>query len=208
MKNVLLALFFTIVFFSAGLLLGAEITHNKQQVFYTVTQDLFLETLSAELEYELWKDNVCQFISENNLDVQLSKLEDRLVHLESISDTKSDEFKQLKIQYFLVEIRHYLLFDKANAECEQKTNLILYFYGDTNCDYCENQGTVLLALRKKYDDVRVYSFDIESESGAVRSLLKLHGISQTPSVVFNGATHSGFIDYAALESLRESAMQS
>jgi glutaredoxin len=201
MRNILIALFFTIVVFSAGLYIGTEVTERKQSVFYSSTQDLFLQTLSAELEFELLKEQPCLFIRQNNLDLQLEQLENRLSYLEQISHVDKDEFRRLKNQYFLVEIRHYLLFLQANQVCDQRTDLILYFYGDKTCDDCDNQGVTLLSLRRKYDTVRVYSFDVNSDNGAVKALLSQHNITQVPSVVINGATHHGFISYAALESL-------
>jgi hypothetical protein len=203
MRNILIALFFTVCIFSAGLFLGTQVTENKQELFYSATQDLFLQTLSAELEFELAKEQPCLFIKQNNLDLQLEQLENKLAYLEEISDVDADDFTRLKNQYFLIEIRHYLLFLRANDLCSENTNLVLYFYGDKTCTACEDQGVTLLSLRKKYDNVRIYSFDINSENGAVRALMSQHNITQVPSIVFNGETYSGFVSYAALESLVE-----
>ena len=203
MKNLYIAFILTVCFFIIGIMLGSYVTSTKEDIFYSATQDLFLQTVSAELQYALVLNDPCSFLYATYLDDELTKLENRLMYLESISNIDSDSFAQLRLQYFLLEIRHFLLYQKANEACGFDTNLILYFYADDDqCPQCADQGVILSAFRKKYDDVRVYSFDVNFDDGSIKTLVRSYNISSTPSIVFNGEVIDSFVTMATLESLR------
>ncbi len=204
MKNIYVAFVLTVCFFVIGIMLGSYVTSAKEAVFYSATQDLFLQTVSAELQYELVSQDPCSFLSASYLDAELTKLENRLSYLESISDIQSDIFSQLRLQYFLLEIRHLLLYERANEACGYDIDVILYFYGDDkSCSECKSQGTVLSAYRKKHGDVRVYSFDVDFDDGAIKTLLRKYNVTSAPTIIYNDEKFSEFMSMDALESLRD-----
>jgi len=91
---------------------------------------------------------------------------------------------------------------KISERCGVKSAFILYFYTTAeNCSECEKQGLVLSALRDKYEELKVYSFDFSTDLSAVKSMLEIYKIKDTvlPALVVDDETLTGFQDIDSLE---------
>ena len=75
-----------------------------------------------------------------------------------------------------------------------KSIFVFYFYSDKDrCEDCEKQGYVLTALREKYPDFRIYSFDYNLDLSAIQALVSIYKVkNELPAMVFNGKVYNGF----------------
>ena len=91
---------------------------------------------------------------------------------------------------------------KISARCGTKSAFILYFYTTAeNCTLCEQQALVLSALRVKYPELRVYSFDYSTDLSAVKSMLQIYKIKDTllPALVMDDDVLTGLRSIDELE---------
>jgi hypothetical protein len=101
----------------------------------------------------------------------------------------------------LLEIKDYLLLKRLTEKCGIKPTFILYFYSNKDfCSDCEKMGYVLTALRDKYPDLRVYSFDYNFDIGAIDTLVSIYKIkADLPALIINGSSYYGFHSVEDLE---------
>ena len=120
----------------------------------------------------------------------------------NLGDT--EEVSYLKKYYSLLEIKDYLLNKSISERCKTKAAFILYFYTTAdNCSECEKQGLALSALRDKYPELRVYSFDYSIDLSAVTSMLQIYKIKDTalPALVIDDNVLTGFHGVDELDSI-------
>jgi thiol-disulfide isomerase/thioredoxin len=202
-KNLILALLLTIIVFSIGVWIGNYTVSRKYDNFQIFVSDLRLQTMSMELQYNILAEDPCKATDITYLEKELSLLNDRLNYLEQLYGVKDPEIIHLKKYYSLLQIRHWMLFNKAQNECDWDIGLILYFYSNEKCPGCDTQGSVLTSFRKKYqDEIKVYAFDINIDDPAVTTLIEIYGISEAPTIVYNGEVFSGLVDMQKLEEIK------
>ena len=137
-----------------------------------------LDILSNETQYDLLSELSCSEISRNTgLSDELNTLASQLSVAENNLGTTNPEVISLKEQYSLLEIKDYILMQKISAKCGIHPVSILYFYSNTgNCTNCGAAGDVLTYLRTTYPDLRVYSFDYNLDTSALRTLVALRKV--------------------------------
>jgi hypothetical protein len=83
---------------------------------------------------------------------------------------------------------------KVRERCGLKSIFVFYFYSDKDqCKDCEKQGYILTALREKYPDFRIYSFDYNIDLSAVQALISVYKVkNELPAMVLNGKVYNGF----------------
>jgi hypothetical protein len=94
--------------------------------------------------------------------------------------------------------------EQIKERCGTKIYSILYFYTNAdNCTECVKQGYVLTELRRKYPDLRVYSFDYNLDLSAVNSLIAIYKVDDTelPALIINDAVMTGFKSTEDIEAL-------
>jgi len=156
-----------------------------------------------ELQYNLLADDPCNAVSTPYLVDELSLLNSRLSYLEQLYGKKDSELIQLKQYYSILQIRHWMLFKKAQGSCNQTNDLVLYFYSNEGCDDCEVQGSVLSAFRKKYpDDVKVYAFDMDLQDPALITLKDMYGVAIAPTIIYNDVAFPGSVSFPLLEAMK------
>jgi hypothetical protein len=120
-----------------------------------------------------------------NMGPEISNLGNTLIFYEKRNLFNSGEYKLLKMKYFLVELRAYVLFVKLKKECGYDFDVILYFY-DQNHDKSTQQGYILDTLVKSSSNVNVLSFDRNLvDSDVVNLLIKHYNITISPTVIIN-----------------------
>lgn len=206
-KNLLIAFSFATLFFIAGIFLGNIVVENKYYYLINTIDDFNIETQAAEIQYEILKENPCVLLNSSLFDDELDTLGNRISYLENIYGKSAEEIIFLKKQYTLLEIRHWLLNKKINEDCEvnkttNKSDIILYFYSNYNCNMCEEQGNILSVLKKEYrDSIKIYSFDIILDDPASKTLRELYNIEDTPVIVFNDIVFRDFVNYNQLKKI-------
>ena len=198
---------YLIVFFiTAGLFVVASYVSNyfsnKKLVQLKDIQDkISIDILSSETQFSLLSDLSCKNVSGSYLSSELNELGQKLEWGQK-NLGNSDTVNYLRKYYSLLELKDYLLMKKISARCGVKSAFILYFYTTAeNCTLCENESLVLSALREKYPELRVYSFDYSTDLSAVSAMLNIYKIKDTalPALVIDDDVLTGFRSIDELE---------
>lgn len=187
-QKYLLAFIITAAIFATAFFIAARIDDKRIADIRTIQNNISLDILSTETQFDLLGELDCSVISENPiLSAELNSLESRLSFTESSLGSDNAEVIALKKQYSLLEIKDYLLMQKVSQKCSLRPVFILYFYSNTgDCADCRRAGEVLTYLRQTYPTLRVYSFDYHLELGALQTLIGLRRVKpDLPAFVVN-----------------------
>jgi len=196
------ALVLTILIFLIGVLLGGSIANLKLGKLAKLEREMKTKIMDLELQFLLAEENPCD--SElPQLAEELYQIGGKLNYMEKQKGIDDPDVLELKKYYSMLQIRHWLFLRKVKKKCNKDLHLILYFYSNEpkKCDRCADQGIILTYLRKKYPNVRVYSFDVDLDCGAIKTLIKNFKIDLVPAVVVDGTLLSGFQEKDKLESM-------
>ncbi|MBT3262244.1 hypothetical protein HN592_06135 [Candidatus Woesearchaeota archaeon] len=187
----------TTLIFVIGFLLGSYASGVKADKLNMLEQEFRSDIMALELQYEIIKENPCDSISVAGLNEQLYVLGAKLTHLENAEGENPQTINHLKSYYSILQIRHWLITRKITISCDTPFKTALYFYSNKNCDNCDKQGYVLTFLRRKYPQIRTYTFDVDVNNVALDSLKELYGIENEevlPILIIDGDVHYGFKD--------------
>ncbi|OGG92600.1 hypothetical protein A3G63_00290 [Candidatus Kaiserbacteria bacterium RIFCSPLOWO2_12_FULL_52_8] len=168
----------------------------------TIQNTISTETFSLETQFSLLEAAPCDSTaSSTTLSSELADLGNRLSFTEDQLGSSDARVIQLKKQYYLLEIRDYLINKKLAAACGTKPVTVLYFYSNKgDCSDCEKAGYALSYLRDTYPKLRVYSFDYYLDLGALKTLIAVDKVKNTlPAFIINGKYSYGFTSLADLE---------
>ncbi len=202
-KKYLIVFLFTIVLFLTASYISNYFGNKKVDQLKVIQDKISIDILSSETQFSLLSELSCKNISDSSvLSGELGELGNKL---EWGQDNlgMTDTVSYLKKYYSLLQIKDYLLTKKIFERCKTKSAFILYFYTTAeNCSECEKQGLALSALRDKYPEIRVYSFDYSIDLSAVKSMLQIYKIEDTklPALVIDDNVLTGFHGMDELES--------
>ena len=202
-KKYLIVFLFTVTLFLSASYISNYFSNKKVDQLKLIQDKISIDILSSETQFSLLSELSCKNISDSSvLSGELAELGKKLEWgQENLGMT--DTVSYLKKYYSLLQIKDYLLTKKISARCKTKSAFILYFYTTAeNCSECEKQGLVLSALRDKYPELRVYSFDYSIDLSAVKSMLQIFKIEDTklPALVIDEDVLTGFRGMDELES--------
>ncbi|MCX6755413.1 MAG: hypothetical protein NT068_02640 [Candidatus Nomurabacteria bacterium] len=179
-------------------------TNKKVETMQEVQNKLATDILSSETQFSLLSELSCgQDDGSENLSGELSDMASKIDYSENNFKDNSVA-TELKRYYTILEIKDFILTKKINQRCGNKRVPILYFYTTAeNCTECTKQGFVLTELRKKYPDLKVYSFDYSTDVSALTALLKIYKISdkELPALVIDENKATGFKSVVDIEKL-------
>lgn len=187
-KKYLLVFIITAAIFGTAFYLANQLDHVRLADIRTTQENVSIDILSSETQYELLGNLDCKTISQNPiLSSELNSLASRLSVAENNLGKNNAEVTQLKKQYSLLEIKDYLLMEQISHKCNIKPVFVLYFYSNAgNCSDCARTGNVLTYLRQQYPGLRVYSFDYNLNLSAMQTLISLRKLSGTlPAYIIN-----------------------
>jgi len=183
-----LALVITVAIFYTAYYVATRIDATRIADIRTAQQNISIDLLSTQIQFELLGSLDCQAIKENPvLTSQLNTIADRLAYAENSLGKDNAEVIQLKKQYSLLEIKDYLLMEQISQKCKTKTVSVLYFYSNNgDCASCTRSAEVLTYLRQTYPDLRVYSFDYNLDLSALKTLISLRKVDGPfPAIIIN-----------------------
>lgn len=198
----ILTFIITAVIFGSLLYVDRVLVNKRFGDVQAVQDQIALDLLSSETQFDLLKDASCKNIDGSILSQELNSLATKLSYLES-SNSDSDELKYLKKYYSLLQIKDSLLMKQLGQKCDEKPISILYFYGNKeDCTECEDMSYVLTYLRQNYPELRIYSFDTNLDLSAIDTLNSVYKVDSTklPAIVYNDETHVGF---RSIEEMKE-----
>ena len=202
-KSKYLAVFaLTTLIFIVGILLGNYFSEKKLSTIDYLGQDLKTDTLAMELQYEIIAENPCEHINSTPLQEELYEMASKLDYMENRLGEGNRDVIELKEQYSLLEIRHWLFMKKTNNECGTNNTLIMYFYSnEDDCPKCKTQGFILTWIRKNYPSVYVYAFDANIRNAALDTLKELYDVKGTPAIIVEKDTYNEFVGKKMMEEM-------
>src|SRR3990167_4096185 len=197
----LVAFLITAAIFGTAVFASNKLTGKKVEDVRAIENRVALDILSSETQFALLAETSCRDIGPGFLSKELGPLGEKLSYAENQGEFNNADVESLKRSYFLLEIKDYLLMKRLTEKCHDKTFFILYFYSTKDrCDDCEKMGYVLTALRDKYPELRVYSFDYNYDLGAISTLTSIYKVKpDLPALIINGQPYYGFKTVEELE---------
>jgi len=200
-KKYIVAFLITAVIFGTAIFVSNILSQKKLEDVRVIENRVALDILSSETQFALLEETSCSDIGPGFLSKELGSLGEKLSYAENQTEFNSGDLEYLKRSYFLLEIKDYLLMKRLTEKCGIKPTFILYFYStEEDCKDCEKMGYVLTALRDKYPDLRVYSFDYHFDVGAINTLVSIYKLkSSLPAMIINSNPYYGFYSVEELE---------
>jgi hypothetical protein len=186
--------------FALAFFVSSYLGEKKTEVLRTSSERIATDILSLETQFELLQESTCSSIQNTTLSDEINALGERLALAESQQGTNADVLS-LKKYYSVLQIKDFLLMNKVSARCHAPVYSVLYFYGNTTCERCADQGYILTYFRKDHPNIRVYSFDANIDVSAVKTLVAIHNIHTLPALVIGTTTYTGFQDVEKLTTL-------
>ncbi len=185
------------------------VNEKKLSEIKSIQDKISIDLLSSETQFSLLKRSTCTQDGSSLLAPEIGKLGERLIFMENELGAKNESVLGLKKYYSLLQIKDYLLGLELSQKCDFKPIYIVYFYSN-DCADCEKQGYVLTALRSKYPELRVYSFDANLDLSAIATLQTIYNVSDTtiPAIVINEKLYKGFQSVETIEKLIPDLMES
>ena len=189
--------------FVSAFFLSNFFTDRKLENIKQAENKISIDILSSETQFSLLSELSCRDVGVSSLSQELNSLAAKIEFGDKNLGTNEDLI-ELKKYYSLLEIKDYLLMNRISERCGTNITSILYVYTTKeNCSECEKQGIVLTALREKYPDLRVYSFDYNLDLSALKSLLSIYHIEDTklPAVIVGDHVSTGFHSLEDIEKM-------
>lgn len=189
-----LALIISLVIFMTGFLSSNMLTNKKLESLQNVEDDISLNILTSETEYDILKEATCDnFQNESGLTKEIGQMADNLSTLES-NNPNDERIIAAKKRYSLLLIKDYLLSKRIAENCKTKPTFVIYFYGNADvCPECVKTGYALSSLRSDYEKLRVYAFDYNLDLPIIKTLGSLYGVKENklPAIIINNKMYVG-----------------
>lgn len=206
-KRYLIAGVLTFLIFLIGLLVGNQMDEQRLGYLSKRLRKQRSEYISLQTQYlyisSLPSEKFCKIANpalKENLE-RLSGLLNKLEKFREGSDFSKKEYKILKREYILSNLRYWMLLEKVKKTCGREDISILYFYKD-KCDVCPKQGFILTQLRSRYEgEVWVFPLDMDMDENMVDILEARYNVTQAPSLVVNKKVYEGFQPYDKLNEI-------
>lgn len=207
------ALIITIGIFFLGLYVGKiwddlrinqiklEISENNLNVLSLYVNQEFFKSLDID-DCDLMEKRL------SSMSYDLYKIGQKLNEYESKKLLNEKEYKDLKTQYFLLEIRAYVNFIESKKSCKSNQTIILYFYDIKDAE-SERQGYVLDKMVEREDlNIRVFSIDRQHEEVTLDLIKDFYDIKKSPTIIINNKIKKeGFVGVDELLGLVENDKQ-
>lgn len=190
----------TTLIFLVGVIIGGYFSNLKLEKIDQIQNELRINTMGTELQYEILAKDPCNFVNSTPLMEQLHEIGSKLEYMENVLGKNDKEVINLKEYYSILEIRQWLLEKHIMEKCNVSKTLVLYFYSndEKECPECEEQGYILTYARKNFNYVNIYSFDVHNQNPALQTLVKLYNVSRVPTIVINDNKVEGFVKRAEI----------
>ncbi len=195
----------TLAIFFFSIWLSNTFNNKKVQSLRDLESRINLDILSVETRFSLLQKTSCEHVVNNSKDNEIGFNEDlntvalKIKSLENQLGYENDDVIALKKYYSLLQIKDYLLAKEFHDRCKISTVSILYFY-DTECTECVKQSIILDKIISDYPEIRVYYLDKKTYNPALETLSSVFKVKETPTLVINEKTYTGFQDISKIES--------
>jgi hypothetical protein len=190
-KNIFVStLIIVIGIFLIGLFLGGELEKYRIDDLNSAISKSELDTEGIIVESEFidtFAENDCNLINPliNTLSKELGDIGKTLTEYDAKGNFNKKEYDVLKRKYFLLEIKAYTLRKQVSDKCDNKGNVLLFFYDVDNDEESIRQGYVLDLIVRKNENVTVFSIDREFEDPLLDTVKRYFGVEKGPAVIVN-----------------------
>ncbi|MEN9604412.1 MAG: hypothetical protein RJB39_97 [Candidatus Parcubacteria bacterium] len=203
-KRYIYTFIITLIIFTFSLWLSNRFNDEKINTLRDIGSQISLDILSAETRFSLLQKTSCEHIIDQasstiGFNTELQDLAARIKFMENQLGYQNPDVVALKKNYTLLQIKDYLLNKEYHDRCKQDVVSILYFHG-LDCKACSDQSIILDKIISDYPEIRVYYFDINTNTPALATLSSVFKVTSTPSLVINDKIHPGFQSVAKVES--------
>ncbi|MDQ5901375.1 MAG: hypothetical protein QG580_90 [Patescibacteria group bacterium] len=200
-KKYIIVFFITIFIFATAFYISNNLNNSKLEEIRKIEDTISIDILSLETQFDLFEELSCENITDSILSKELNELASKIEYGEKNFDLDG-ELLSLKKYYSLLQIKDFLLMQKATERCNLNIESIIYFYGREDCEDCGKQGYVLTDLRQEYPELRVYSFDYYMDLSAIDALKSIYQIDQNlPALIINERVYKGFKSREDIETI-------
>jgi hypothetical protein len=202
-RKYLTAFIITAIIFIGVTFISNYFDNRRINEIKTIQDGISINILSSETQFDLLKETPCDDLSNSSLSQQLDTLGAQVSYLENTRGSNDAQVIQLKQEYSLLEIKDFILMQNLTDKCGMKPVFVLYFYSNKgDCPDCSNAGAVLTALREDYPEVRVYSFDYNSDVSAVGTLEGIYNVkAKFPALIIHNKPTYGLKSLSDIEGL-------
>jgi hypothetical protein len=202
-KHIIVGLVAMLIF-SLGLTLGIILDYERYNWVKNEKsiQDVRFQSLQLQYLYL----TTLESSSNSTCSVLLASLEDSIADLgytldlvtryEKDSSINSDEFALVKRNYIIDNIKYWLFAERVKDKCQKDMVTVLYFFSESKCDICPDQGVVLTYYKKIFQD-RLLVFPIDTDLGKdeplIRMLSRQYNITAYPTVVVDSVKYEGVV---------------
>ena len=204
-KRYIYTFIITLAIFFFSIWLSNMFSNKKVQSLRDLESRINLDILSVETRFSLLQKTSCEHIVDNDknsdigFNVDLNTVALKIKSLENQLGYENYDVVALKKYYSLLQIKDYLLAKEFHDRCKKSTVSILYFY-DSDCVDCSKQSIILDKIISDYPQIRVYYLDKKTDNPALDTLSSIFKIKDSPTLVINEKTYTGFQDVEKIES--------
>lgn len=132
---------------------------------------------TSSVSCEMYEEQILNFTNETDVFGQkLELVANRLA-------TDNPQVINMKISYWLMEIRDFFTLKQIETKCGKEYTTILYFF-DRACGDCVYQGEVLRQIKQEYPEIMIYSFDVSNKDiSIIKILSQIYNIKTTPTLI-------------------------
>jgi len=196
----------TSIVFLSGILFGFLINVQTSEMLKEEFKDFAREIEAENINLVLYDMSVinetCDKSSHMIKDI-IDKTSETGKKLEIFEESKKIDlptYKNLKKDYTLLQTKYYLFAKKLKSRCNYNYSIVLYFYGP-NCEKCRDQGIILTALKRKYEeDLLIFSFDCGLDISTISAFKNIYRIENFPTLIVNDKKY-GFLSINELEKI-------
>ncbi len=203
-KKYIAAFLITLAIFASGFFASTFFNAKKVENVKGIQDSIAIDVLSNETQFDLLKEVSCANINYAYLSDELGELGDKITYTDSSASVNKEESLYLRKYYSLLQIKDYLLSKKLGEKCAtKKPAFILYFYSSKEkCPDCVKTSYVLTGLKKKYPDLRIYSFDYDMNLSALETTKQIFKIkNKLPALVIEDVPYYGFKTTEEIEAI-------
>jgi hypothetical protein len=209
-KKYIAAFLITLAIFASGFFASNFFNTKKVENMKGLQDSIAIDILSNETQFDLLKEVSCSNINYSYLSDELGELGDKITYTDTSTGFDKDSSLYLRKYYSLLQIKDYLLSKKLGEKCAAKKPVfILYFYSTKEkCADCTRTGYVLTELKKKYPDLRIYSFDYDMALSVVETTKQIFKVKdELPALVIDDTTYTGYKTLPEIENLLPQAFR-
>lgn len=188
-----------------GVLIGLQADDAREGFVENQLRESSIQTQTFLVTQNYLEDssrNYCNVVNQQipQLSEQNTQIGQNLQSFAGKSISNSNEYKFLRREYYLNQLRLYNVLDEYKERCDENLTIVFFFFDD-DAD-SQRQGASLTQYYKEVDNsTYVFSYNLETEDSKILEILTSdYQIEDGPAIVINGEeTYRRYVPYGELK---------